>query len=423
MEWDLIRDLAIALFIGALLGVERERRIAEKGGGIAGIRTFVLLSEAGALSAWMAVEWSSPWLFPAVLVAVAGLLVAGFLQQPRDGAGRTGLTTMAAGISAFLLGGLTMAGHREVAVALAILNSALMAYRAPLHAMVQRIDQSDLYAAIKLLIATFIVLPLLPRHPIDPWALFNPYRAWLLVVLISGLSLLGYVAMRLLGPERGLLATGLFGGMVSSTAVSLALARQSRAAAPPMGSPAAMAAGVALAWAVMFARMLAVIGAAAPPLLARLAPVLALSFAACGGAAALWLRGRPRTSEKEVAAVPLSNPFSLQAAIRLAALFVLVSAAVHLVRQWAPESGLLAVSALAGLTDVDAITLSLAETVRTSPAGLIAGGMLTAAGANTIVKCGMGVALGSRPFKLRLAALTGLLLAILAAGAVWAVRT
>ena len=139
-----------------------------------------------------------------------------------------GLTSELAAIVVFLLGGMVMVGDRALAVALAVVTSAVLAYKQPLHGLVRRIDRDDLFAGIKLLIASFIVLPLLPDRAIDPWDAINPYRLWLLVIMISALSLVGYVAMRWLGTAHGTAVTGIAGGLVSSTAATLSFARAAR---------------------------------------------------------------------------------------------------------------------------------------------------------------------------------------------------
>lgn len=417
MDLQLVGNFAIALFIGALMGVEREKRIAEKGFGVGGLRTFVLLAEAGAVAAWLNTELNTPWIFPAALAAVSAMVLGGYLLQARNHPDAVGLTTEVAAVVTFLLGGVTLFGHREIAVALGIVNSALLAYKTPLHTLVGRIGQDDLYAALKLLIATFIVLPLLPDRTIDPWGAVNPYKAWWLVILISGLSLLGYAAMRWLGPDRGTAATGLFGGLVSSTAVSLTFARESRDAAAASRGAGPLAAGVALSWAVMFVRVLVAIAVVHRPLLKDLAAPMGAMLAACIVAAAMMMRGgRTGPAGRDV---PLKNPFSLQSAIKFAAFFTAVMLVVKAVQSVAPGRGVYAVAALAGLTDVDAITLSMAQMARdagTVHAATVA--IVIAVIANTLVKCGIAVAIGSRPLKARVAALTAFLLAV-AAAAVW----
>ena len=415
MDLQLVGNCAIALFIGALMGVEREKRIAEKGFGVGGLRTFVLLAEAGAVAAWLTTELSTPWIFPAALAAVSAMVLGGYVLQARNHPDSVGLTTEVAAVVTFLLGGVTLFGHREIAVALGILNSALLAYKTPLHTLVGRIGQEDLYAALKLLIATFIVLPLLPDRTIDPWAAVNPYKAWLLVILISGLSLLGYIAMRWLGPARGTVATGLFGGLASSTAVSLSFARESRDPAAASRGAGPLAAGMALAWAVMVVRILAIVAVAHRPLLGRIALPMGAMLAACLAAASLMMRGaRTGAAGRDVR---LTNPFSLQSAIKFAAFFTVVMMGVKIVQSVAPGHGVYAVAATAGLADVDAITLSMAQMARDSGAlHAAAVAIVIAAVANTIVKCGIVVVLGARPLKTRVAVLTAVVLAAAAGG-------
>ena len=141
---------------------------------------------------------------------------------------RTGLTTEVAALVVFLLGAMVMLGHAELAIGLGVVTAAVLAYKQPLHGFVDKLGWDDVYAGLRLLIATFIALPLLPNEPIDPWGALNPYSLWLLVILISSLSLVGYVLTRLLGPARGTALTGLTGGLVSSTAVTLSFAKEGR---------------------------------------------------------------------------------------------------------------------------------------------------------------------------------------------------
>lgn len=413
MSVEMIRGFVVAIFIGALLGIEREKRIAEKGYGIGGIRTFVLVAESGAMAMCLAQTTGWSWLFAAGLLAVAVLVGGAMTAQARAHPDHAGLTTSAALISAFLLGGLAMQEPPLLAVALAILNSAVMAYRTPLHEMVVRLDRSDLYAGLKLLIATFVVLPLLPNRTVDPWQVLNPYRAWWLVVLISALSMVGYIATRWLGPARGVLTTGVFGGLVSSTAVTMSLARQSRAGDETIASAAA--AGIAWAWAVMFGRMGAILLIAAPPLFAALWPGLGLSLGAC--ALAGVFAGR-RAVVRAAGEVPLKNPFSLGAAMKFATMFVGIAALVRLVRGALPGVGLLAAAALAGVTDVDAITLSLAESARRAADPWLAPAVLTAAAANTVVKYGMVAVGGARCVRRMIGWLSAILIVVLAVAAV-----
>jgi uncharacterized membrane protein (DUF4010 family) len=279
--------------------------------------------------------------------------------------------------------------------------------------MVARVAIDDFYAVLKLLIASFIVLPLLPNHPVDPWGALNPYTLWLLVILISGLSLVGYVAVRLLGEARGTVLTGFAGGLVSSTAVSLSFARQSRS--DPTASVAdALAAGILASWAVMFVRVIiavALVNRALLPTLAR--GFGAIALVATLLAAVFYVRGLRRTGVSSRGdALAVKNPFSLGSAMQFALLFALVLVLVKLTQNYAPASGLYVVAGLAGLTDVDAITLSLAQSAGNGVAHEVATRAIAiAALSNTVVKCSMVVVLGRGPLRSRVALATAVLVA------------
>ena len=259
----------------------------------------------------------------------------------------------------FLLGAMVMLGFAELAIGLGVLTAAVLAYKRPLHGLVEKLGGDDVFAGLRLLIATFIALPLLPNGPIDPWGALNPYTLWLLVILISSLSLVGYVLTRLLGPARGTALTGLAGGLVSSTAVTLSFARE--AGDKPKRS-ATLACGVLLAWAVMFVRVIVLVAVVNRTLLPYvLIPFLVMALVVGGFAVFFCYRGGGSDGTAGKKGVNLQNPFSLTAAAKFAALFAVVLLAVKIVQAHFPPSGLYAVAAIAGLTDVDAITLSMSE--------------------------------------------------------------
>ena len=252
-----VENFGTALLIGALIGIEREKRKSlEVKPGIGGLRTFILIALLGATAGWMADTLRMPWLLVAALLVVGASVLAGYVIAARQDPDSLGLTTESAAIVVCLLGAMSTLGYRELAVALGIVTAAVLAYKQPLHGLVGRIGWDDIFAGLRLLIATFIVLPLLPDRTIDPWDVLNPYSLWLLVLLISSLSLIGYVATRWLGADRGTVLTGLTGGLVSSTAVTLAFARQSRADSRT-ATAYALACGMLLAWSIMFGRVIA----------------------------------------------------------------------------------------------------------------------------------------------------------------------
>jgi uncharacterized membrane protein (DUF4010 family) len=405
-------DFGIALLIGALVGIDRERKKAsEQLDAVGGLRTFILFSEAGAISAWLSAQLNSAWLFAAVGLVVGGLVIASYFSVAQTRNDAFGITTEVAAVVVFLLGGLVVCGFRDLAVVLAVATSALLAYKRPLHGMVAKLSEEDVYAGLKLLIATFIVLPILPNRPLDPWGAVNPYEMWWLVILISSLSLAGYVASRWLGPHRGIALTGLFGGLASSTAVTLAMSRQS-ATSPSSASANVLAAGLLVSWAVMFIRIAVEVAVVNRALLwAILIPIATMGVLAAATSAFYYLWGRT-TAHVEAEEVPLKNPFSLTSALKFALFFVTVQLVVKLVQTYLSSQSFYAVAALAGLTDVDAITLSMAEYAKKGDAQIASASIVIAALTNSFVKCGLVVALGSKYLRWRLIVAT----IILAAG-------
>jgi len=397
LDIDLARQFLIALLIGALVGAEREKSQSESGHRtFAGLRTFILLAELGAVAAWLSRETGNELIVVLTLTAVSVALVAAYVLESRQRPESIGLSTEIAALCVFLLGAIVAYGHAEIAIALGVVTAALLAFKQSLHGMIRRIGTDDLYAVLTLLIATFIILPMLPDHTVDPWGALNPYTLWLLVILISGLSLVGYVAVRLLGPSRGTVITGLAGGLVSSTAVTLAFARQSRELASRV-NPRALAAGVVGAWTIMFIRVLITVAVVKPALVMAIAIEFSV-LAIVGILVTAWLYRRSigESSVSMTANSPaIRNPFSLLSAIQFALLFAAMLVIVKLTGEYAPEGGLYLVSILAGLTDVDAITLSVAQSAGSDipfDAAMIA--VMLASLANTATKCTMVLVLG-----------------------------
>ena len=413
LDTRLLANLLAAILIGALVGIEREKSKASSGNlGIGGLRTFILFSLTGALAAWLAQALASAMVLAAALLAVTALAIAGYVIQARSRPEAIGLTTETAALSVCLLGAVCTAGHPEIALMGGIAVSAFLAYKEPLHGLVAKLAPDDISAGLKLLAASFIVLPLLPTEPIDPWGALVPRSLWLLVILIAGLSLVGYVATRALGPERGTAITGLSGGLVSSTAVTLSFARRSREEGGR--SDDALAAGTFLAWGVSLLRVLVLVALVHPPLFGiLLAPIGAMLGVTL--AAALWsLRRAQSTSPSTGPPVGLRNPFSLWAAIKFGLLFALVLVLVTIVQQRFPGGGTYLVATLAGLSDVDAITLSMATLARGGGAalGVAAVSIVVAVLANTFVKAALSASLGGRRLRRATLLLALLLVAI-----------
>lgn len=404
-------NFGTALLIGALLGIERERHKREQDEQtIGGLRTFILFALIGALGGWLTLALDSPWILATALLGALAPVLAGYVISARTQPDALGLTTELAAVAACLLGAMTTLGYRDLAVGLGVTIAAVLAYKQPLHGMVNRLDREDVYAGLRLLIATFIVLPLLPNEPVDPWGALNPRSLWVLVLLISSLSLVGYVATRMLGAHRGIPLTGLTGGLVSSTAVTLAFARQSRDPAYADTAPA-LASGILLAWAVMFLRVVVEVMIVNRSLLPHV--VLPFGLMAMVAAACAWYLRRRGGEAGQAESVRLRNPFSLTAAAKFAAFFALVLLVVKLTQSYAPEAGVYLVAALAGTTDVDAITLSMAQYARGGTAAIAVTAITVATLTNTVVKTIMVATLGGAGLRRPILAAST---AVLAAG-------
>lgn len=389
----LARDFGTALLLGALLGIEREKRNVREGFGIAGLRSFIMLSQIGAIAGYLGKELAMAWVLPVAVLATSATVIAGYVATVRERPQSLGLTTELAAVVTCLLGALATTGHRGLAVGLGITTAVLLAYKKPLHDLVGRLLWDDVLVGLRFLLATFIVLPLLPDEAIDPWGAINPYKLWLLVLLISGLSLVGYAATRWLGEGRGVAVTAAAGGLVSSTAVTLTFVKQSREEGAEANR---LAGGILLSWSVMFARVVAVATVVCPPIFVDLCIPFAAMGAASGGAAAVCLSAAAEGPKTVANTVPLKNPFSLLAAGKFVALFAFVLLLLKLAQEHLPGTGVYAIAALAGLTDVDPVTLSMAERARTVPeqTQVAVTAIVVAAVSNTFVKAGVAAFLG-----------------------------
>jgi uncharacterized membrane protein (DUF4010 family) len=341
------------------------------------------------------------------------------------------LITELAAIVVTVLAGLATLDQPALAVCLGIVVAALLAYKQPIHGLIDRIGWDDIFAGLRLLIATFIVLPLLPNRLVDPWQALNPRELWLLVVMISGLSMVGYVATRWLGPGRGTVVTGLTGGLVSSTAATLAFSRQSREA---RGIQAAhmLAIGTLIAWTMMFARILVISSAVNRGLLQQLAiPISIMGMASIAGAMALYwwhLRSKRVMGDLDGGStdIVVTTPFSLTQAAKFGLLFAAILLLVKIVGDLHLERGLYLIAMLAGLTDVDAITLSMSQYAalpRGGAAQVATVAIIIASLANTAVKAGMAVMIGSADYRRPMLAATGLIGAAGAAAIVFELTT
>ena len=398
---------AAALALGVLLGLERERTQRPEGG-FAGVRTFGLISLAGGLAAYLDVELARPALAIALFAALAALVVVSAVVTARQG--DVGITTEVSALVAFLLGFLCVYGNVTLAAALAVASAAVLALKEWLHGLARRIESADVEATLKFAIVTVIILPLVPDHSYGPAPLdvINPYQIWWMVVLISGLNFASYLLVKGVGAEHGIGLTGLLGGLVSSTAVSLGFAQRSRTR-PEQGP--ALALGILVAWTVMFFRVVLLVALIAPAL-ARDVALRVGTLGLLALAIVLVLFRRQRSAERANVAAG-ANPFELGQAIHFGLLFGVVTFAAKAAQVSFGDAGLYLAGALAGLTDVDAIALSMAQLARSEPTSAAAAGRTIALAvlSNTLVKGAIAVFMGAPALRKRLLPITGALLA------------
>jgi uncharacterized membrane protein (DUF4010 family) len=338
----------VALAIGLLMGLERERNPAAK----AGLRTFALTALLGVLAAHLATALDESWLIAAGLLLVGAMIIAAYLRDPqRDG--DPGTTTVAALMLCYGLGVLVWQSEIQLAVMLGIVATVLLYFKPELRGMSQNLSRRDLLAVLQFAVLSLIILPLLPNQNYGPYGALNPYQIWWMVVLIAGVGLAGYAALRLVGQQRGAVVLGLLGGLVSSTATTLAFSRHARANSAMM--PVAVIV-IVLANLVVLVRLGVLAAVVAPGVLPQLLPVLTGGLLV-GGIGAVYgvKRLQPQGGMPELA---MDNPTELRPALG----FGLMYAGVLLAAAWLSDllgtRGLYGVALVSGLTDVDAITLS-----------------------------------------------------------------
>jgi len=408
---QLVYRFGIALVLGFFMGLQREyayRRDETEGELLAGVRTYPIIALLGALSALAVDEVESALpLFGAVLV-VGALLAVGHFWRARER--ETGLTTEMAALLAFFTGALCYWGTLRLAAALGVGTAVLLSLKVETHTLARRIDRDDVYATLKFAVITVIVLPLLPRQGYGPTPLdvLVPYNVWLMVVLISGISFLGYVLIQVVGPKRGVGLTGILGGLASSTAVTLSVAERSRSV---KGLDRAFALAVVSAWSIMFVRVIVEVAVIHPPLLWTIAlPVAGVFVVALLYCGYLYVDHPAEDDGDEPTTV--QNPFRLGPAITFGLLYAVILVLTNGAQSYFGDAGVYLSSVVAGLADVDAITLSMVQLQEGGElsAETATRAILIAAASNTVLKGGIVAAMGTR--GLRRAVLPGLVLIV-----------
>lgn len=380
---DLLLPLLTALAIGLLVGIERgwKERDVEEGDRIAGIRTFSLIGLLGGVWAMIS-QHVDGWIIGAAFLSVSALIIVAHILDFRENKD-AGTTTAFAMMLTFALAAWAALGYEIMALGFTVIVIALLGYKPVLHGWLKSMERVEIFAGIKLLIISVVLLPLLPNQGFGPWNALNPYWIWLMVVLISGLSFVGYIAIKAAGGKLGTMLTAVTGGMASSTAVTLSMAQF----ASQSSRKTIFMAGVLIASSIMFIRVMVEVSIVNPDLLTTLWLPLFAMFAG------LLLSGgiifyRDQLGEQ----VPdqqlnLKNPFQIGMALKFGALLALVLVLSELMLELYDDEGVYALSVVSGLMDVDAITLSLSRMALDDLSSEVATkGIVLASATNTVIK-------------------------------------
>lgn len=378
---EIFLQLGIALAIGLLIGAERgwQQRQAREGSRIAGIRTFGLIGLFGGIWGILAKDLGEILLGFSFLALSALLITAYYMDSKVDQ--DVGITTIVAGMITFSLGGLSVHGYLTIAAAGAVVITTLLSMKAVLHNWLQHIAPKEFYATLKLLLISVVILPVLPNDGFGPWGVLNPYKLWWMVVLIASISFAGYVAVKVAGTRLGIMLTGFFGGLASSTAVTLNFAEFAK----KQTLKKILMAGVLIASATMFPRVLLEIAIINNDLLLPiLTPLLVMTIITFISAFWFW---RQKGTQIDGNELPLDNPFQLKTALKFGLLLAFVMIFSEAFRVWLGDTGIYIMSAISGFADVDAITLSLSSMSRSSITSEVAvNGIVLATMVNTFIK-------------------------------------
>ncbi len=385
---ETIIQIGISLGLGLLVGLQREWGPTH----VAGIRTFALVTVFGTVCAQLSSAFG-PLLLGAGLLSVAAMtIVSGLLKFKSGDITEPGMTTQAAVFLMFAVGAVVVV-KTGVSIILGGIVAVLLHWKAPLHAFVHRIGEKDLQAVIRLTIIALIILPILPDKTYGPYGVLNPFHIWLMVALIVGISVAGYIFFKFLGPQKGALFGGIIGGIISSTATTVSYSRRSMNT-PKLAFLAAVV--IMIASSIVFFRVIAEILIVAPEILLDILPPLTAMILIMVLVSTL-LYYRTRNNQDPTVLIE-ENPADLKAAVVFGALYAVVLFGIAWAKEDIGNKGLYFVAALSGLTDMDAITLSTSELIQAGRLSLDTGWRMIIVGAlsNMVFKAGLVAVLGNR---------------------------
>ena len=404
----ILQQLAVSFGLGLLLGLERERR----GSSIAGIRTFPIISLFGTVCAQVGQTFGG-WIVAVGFIALAAIVVCANFAQIKKGTIDPGMTTEAAALLLYAVGALIVIGYLAAAVVIAGAMAVLLHSKKPLHNFARAVGERDMRAIMQFVLLSLVILPILPSEDYGPYGVWNPFKLWLMVVLIVGISLGGYVAFKFFGTRAGSLVGGIIGGLVSSTATTVSYSRQtaSEAALAPLGAFVIMTASC-----ISIVRVLVEIAAVAPGQFGEMAlPLIGMLGFCFLIAAALFFPSR----KQGIRMPEQKNPAELKPALVFGGLYALVLLAVAVAKEHFGSAGLYVVAVISGLTDLDAITLSTGQLAGSKMIDTLTAWrvILVAVMSNFLFKFGIVAALGSRGLTQRIGCAFGVALA--AGGAIF----
>lgn len=390
-------NLAVALLLGAIIGLERgwDAREQKSGERIAGIRTFALVGLLGGISAVLAQEITE-WAFPVLLVSVVAMAIVAYSER-LEHIRNFSITGMVGMVLTFCFGAVAVAVDPVIATAAAVVTAIILDNKEEIHGWVNKLKEHELDAALKLLLISVVMLPLLPNEKMGPGGVLNPREIWWMVVMIASISFVGYFAIRVAGTRKGILFTSLFAGLSSSTALTLHFARQA-SKTPQLN--AQFATGILIACGTMFPRILVYCLVINPDLLPSLIwPVLVMTALLYGPALFIW---RKNDRELQVSQPTLNqNPLDLTSALVFGALLTAILLMGEFLGNWLGDAGIYFLAATSGIADVDAITLSLTRMSNNSLAmGTAVIGIVIAAATNNLVKSALAGFVGNRQIGL-----------------------
>jgi len=389
LDLNVIWNLFAALGIGLLIGIERgwSGRLEDEGDRVAGIRTFSLVGLFGGV--WTEVSrFVNEWVLAVAFLALAALVITSYvIEATVEDEKDLGITTEVALLLTFTLSSWAAFGYHVYALGVTVIVISLLSLKPTLHRWLHKIEVKEIYAGIKLLVITVILLPLLPNQGYGPWEAINPHWIWWMVVLISGLSFIGYILIKYLGEDKGTMLTAITGGLASSTAVTLSLAqfaKQQKKIASGI-----FIAGVLVASSIMFVRVgieVAVVNAdLLYPLWIPLTTMLVLTLGS-----GFWLWQKHLQLEDDQPPIELKNPLQFFTALQFGLLLGVILLLATAMEKWYGDQGIYLLALFSGLMDVDAITLSLSRMAEEGTDPSVATlGIVIAVITNTIVKAGL----------------------------------